>query len=83
MNNIPTFEELAHQEGWRNGDQLDISDMATLSRYITSLHVEAALKAAVLNGYCKNIGPEGGNEYDSFEIDKDSILSSYPLENIK
>lgn len=43
------------------------------------LHVEAALKAAVENAETKWI-KYTDNDY---EVDEDSILNSYPIENIK
>lgn len=43
------------------------------------LHVEAALKAASENAETRYI-PYTDDEY---EIDKNSILNSYPLDNIK
>lgn len=42
------------------------------------IHVEAALKAAIYNAETKII-----KYTDDYEVDKHSILSSYPLENIK
>ena len=42
------------------------------------LHVEAALKAASEDAHTKDVPYT-----DDVEVDKDSILSAYPLENIK
>jgi hypothetical protein len=49
-----------------------------------TFHVEAALKAASEKATTKNIW-EGntGSEYCDVVVDKNSILNSYPLENIK
>jgi hypothetical protein len=48
------------------------------------IHVEAALKAASGKATTKNIW-EGntGSEYCDVVVDKNSILNSYPLKNIK
>ncbi len=46
------------------------------------LHVEAALKAASEKAEIKYIEPDGCATGDYYDIDKDSILNSYPLENI-
>jgi len=42
------------------------------------LHVEAALKAASEDAHTKDVPYT-----DDVEVDKDSILNAYPLENIK
>jgi len=42
------------------------------------LHVEAALKAASKEAYTKDVPFS-----DDVEVDSNSILNSYPLENIK
>jgi len=49
------------------------------------LHVEAALKSAIENATIDDIGsPNGDGEWMYCGIvDKDSILNSYPLDNIK
>jgi len=44
------------------------------------LHVDAALKSACENAWAKHYRDSDGCEYD---VDEDSILSAYPLENIK
>jgi len=56
------------------------------------LHVEAALKAAAEKAITEkpkeqtqpitwnNVSPD---DYNYFDVDKDSILNAYPLENIK
>ena len=48
------------------------------------LHVEAALKEASENAETEDVW-EGntGSEYCDTNVNKDSILNSYPLENIK
>lgn len=48
------------------------------------IHVEAALKSAAENAELDDIGSHNGEEWISHTIvDKDSILKSYPLDNIK
>ena len=44
----------------------------------TKLHVEAALKAAASDAHTKDVPYT-----DDVEVDKESILNAYPLENIK
>jgi hypothetical protein len=44
------------------------------------LHVEAALKAAVENA---ELDRDAGQDLNGISIDKDSVLNSYPLDNIK
>jgi hypothetical protein len=45
------------------------------------LHVEAALKAAYNNSECVNKAKFSGDQ--NWQVDEDSILNSYPLEQIK
>ena len=48
------------------------------------LHVEAALKAAGENARIKANTQQGGSMFtDDFEVVKESILNSYPLDQIK
>ena len=75
MNKIPTAEEYLN------------SKVGTRSAWITEmmiefakLHVEAALKAASKNADVKLVS---GVMDDYRVIDEDTILKSYPLENIK
>jgi hypothetical protein len=52
----------------------------SLMKEFAKLHVDAALKAACENAWVKHYRDSDGCEYD---VDEDSILSAYPLENIK
>ena len=74
MNKIPTAEEFALQDGYDK-----VIDHVTETRMIefAKLHVEAALQAASKNAEV-NV-----TNYHNYEVDDDSILNSYPLENIK
>jgi hypothetical protein len=45
------------------------------------LHVEEALKAAYNNSECVNKAKFSGDQ--NWQVDEDSILNSYPLEQIK
>ena len=48
------------------------------------LHVEAALKAAAENAETETYGVWGFEGWmDDYRVDKNSILNSYPLDNIK
>jgi hypothetical protein len=74
-NKIPTAKEYL---GWTIiGNIENPVEELKLIRF-AKLHVEAALKAAAENAI--TICDEGG---ETGFVDKDSILSSYPLENIK
>ncbi len=61
---------------WTNGVLDDMIEFA-------KLHVEAALKAVSEKADVEYIEPDGCATGDYYEIDKDSILNSYPLANIK
>jgi hypothetical protein len=82
MEQIPTAEELIDKTGshefWQEFHWVkeDLNDkMIEFAR----LHVEAALKAAFINGELTHI-KYTENDYC---IDEKSIINSYPLENIK
>jgi len=72
MEKLPTAREFY--------DKHDSDDCVVMMIDFAKLHVEAALKAASEDGQAK---------YDPIfevyvsDVDKDSILKSYPLENIK
>jgi hypothetical protein len=67
MEKIPTVREFCQR--W--GEDIDI-EHAMIE--FAKLHVEAALEAASEKGRCSN---------GTSVVIKDSILNSYPLENIK
>lgn len=81
MNNIPTAEEFALQDGWHK-----VIDHVTKTRMVefAKLHVQAALKVA-----SENVKVDIEIEDSFFQtnvikiVKKDSILNSYPLTNIK
>ena len=80
-NKIPTAEEYYHKNGgW------EVMDWHTKKMMIefAKLHVQDALKAAsekviLIDDVCEVLQKHWFEEY----IDKDSILNTYPLENIK
>lgn len=88
MSNIPTAKEFLDSYKKTIGVRL-ISDMSPeqISNYaieFAKLHVQAALKAASKQAKTKEdvaIFAEGS--YRTQVVDKESILNSYPLENIK
>ncbi len=92
MEKLPTAEELINKiydEFYEtNGYYLRISNPEIFAKTIAiefaKLHVEAALKAASENAETEE---EAGNPYDPddryYVVDKESILNSYPLDNIK
>ena len=55
-------------------DKHDSDDCVVMMIDFAKLHVEAALKAASENAEITDYG---------YSVDRDSILNSYPLENIK
>lgn len=57
---------------------LNHADIKTAMIEFAKMHVEAALKAASENADMKDVPYT-----DDIEVDKDSILYSYPLANIK
>ena len=75
MSNIPTAEEFFRlSEDWgKTGEQVHQKMIE-----FANLHVEAALKEAVKKVIVNNYIGEGG-----IKVSKNSILNSYPLENIK
>ena len=84
-NKIPTAEEFAERnqydlESHDEGGYLGIDTKIFAEKLIefAKLHVEAALKAASEDAHTKDVPYT-----DDVEVDKDSILSAYPLENIK
>jgi len=75
MNKIQTAEEFAkpHRKSVLGYDVLTVDEAIEFAK----LHVEAALKQAT---ECAEVNVLNYNDY---EVDKKSILNSYPLENIK
>jgi hypothetical protein len=74
--NIPTAEEFLNEKA--------TPPYAFLCENIiefAKLHVEAALKQAAHESQCYNKAKFPGDE--NWVVDIDSILNSYPLENIK
>ena len=69
-NKFPEFEHLDNGNIWVNIENIMIE--------FAKLHVEAALKNAALEAHTRDIPYT-----DDVEVDEDSILMSYPLENIK
>ena len=64
------FDELDSGDIWSNIEDLMIE--------FAKFHVEAALKAASEDSHTKDVPYT-----NDVEVDRDSILSAYPLENIK
>jgi hypothetical protein len=91
-NNIPTAEEFLSTYSIEYGDSKNNSRAIVKASEATNaliefakLHVKSALEAASDNATIDDIGsPNGDGEWMYCGIvDKDSILNSYPLENIK
>ena len=88
MSNIPTAEEFFYsiivQSSIDENGNYSICDIQEALIEFAKLHVEAALKAASKQAKTKEdvaIFAEGS--YRTQVVDKESILNSYPLENIK
>jgi len=85
-NDIPTAEKFKYSKQ-KFGEPL-ISDENVMIEF-AKLHVEAALKEAAEKAVMKNHNEdyhyedEDGDFPEFLVIDIDSILNSYPLENIK
>jgi hypothetical protein len=92
MEDLPTAEELFKKYSWTaklDGETLKVVDRQDFLKAIklyAKLHVEAALKEASENATVTPIDHEEISE-GSFRpiwgVDDDSILNSYPLNNIK
>lgn len=89
MKEIPTAEEFL-KGCEHDGSFIPVSEVKRLMIDFAKLHVEAALKAAYENADLKE--EEAGDEQicwnesqmgDCYVLDKNSILSAYPLTNIK
>jgi len=88
MEKIPTIKELFNKYSnlyqFEEGDPkylIDREDFMTALTEFTKLHVKAALEAATKRAVAEAYQPDYG-AMDAF-IDKESILSAYPEENIK
>ncbi len=77
MSNIPTAEEFSKKYS-RLRSSMAISDLTSCMIEFAKFHVEAALKQA-----SKRYLHDETHTSDSPDFLKDSILNSYPLENIK
>jgi hypothetical protein len=77
---LPTAEEFALKDGWEKViDHLTIKRMQDFAK----LHVEAALKAAKKKTYKKVNMMHYEDELYKDEILTNTIIKSYPLNNIK
>jgi hypothetical protein len=76
MTEISTVEEFWFKNTGQNINQEEYSAMIEFAK----LHVEAALKEASEKA---NYNTYGHEHIEEVWIDKDSILNSYPLTNIK
>jgi hypothetical protein len=83
MSTIPTAEEfLLASESYFNKDNSPGNLNSHLLIAFAKMHVEAALKAASEQASCSR-SYSGWSDGSSFEVNKDSILDSYSLTNIK
>jgi hypothetical protein len=76
-NNIPTVEEFIEQT--YSFVPFELDQITELMREFAKIHVEAALKEASEKA---EITYTVEKTWDFTEVDKDSILNSYPLTNI-
>ena len=80
MEKVPTAcEFITSTPGHLTGDV----DDETLMIEFAKMHVEAALKEASEKADTIYVEEDGCATGDYYEVDKDSILNSYPLTNIK
>jgi hypothetical protein len=76
---IPTVEELSKEFELETRKGILIhNSVYAFAKHFARLHVEAALKAAA-----DNVDYESVPYTDEYTISKHSILSAYPLKNIK
>lgn len=66
-----------HASEFINNDNLNINELENLMIHFAREHVEAALKEADIKG---SEYMSGGANYEEYQ---QSIINSYPLENIK
>lgn len=81
MSKIPTAEEFVMRGHLWVGDDKDVDDLAKSHIEFAKLHVKAALKEA--SEKASTTYSEELLLGEVYNIDKDSILNAYPLENIK
>jgi len=80
MEKIPTAEEFMRTFTTGKTEETPQEYVQDMLIAFAKLHVEAALKEASVKTYKASIGH--GNVYHT-ESARDSILKSYPIENIK
>ena len=88
---IPTAEDFSDNYSFIpqfGDDHIDHYAIYKFAVEFAKLHVEAALKAASEKAIVKRItgysGDEsGGQSWQKISVEKASVLSAYPLENIK
>lgn len=84
MNTIPISKEFIHQfqDKFRENDGGVVNQLMVA---FAKLHVEAALEAAAENAKSIDEGSVNrhGDWSEYYVVDKESILSAYPLTNIK
>ena len=80
MTNIPTAKEF-----WDSKCKTDeLKSPGDIMIEFAKIHVEAALKAASEKARIKSNTQQGNFMFiDDFVVKKESILNSYPLENIE
>ena len=81
MTNVPTAEEIYNDFQFNyKGDENRVLEAM---REFAKLHVKSALKAASEKARIKANTQQGNSMFiDDFEVKKESVLNSYPLENI-
>ena len=77
MSTIPTAREFILQ----NRDRFEKISVDQWLIEFAKLHVGPALKAAYNNSECVNKAKFSGDQ--NWQVDEDSILNAYPLDNIK
>jgi hypothetical protein len=78
---LSKYDVVEHDEGGYLG--VNEENLYKIMIEFAKLHVEAALKEASEKAKTIYIEPDGCATGDYYDVDKESILNSYPLDKIK
>jgi hypothetical protein len=79
MKNVPTAEEFLSSKLGKT----PIGVLPEILREFAKLHCEAQVKEITEKVKVVYIEPDGCATGDYYDVDKDSIITAYPLSNIK
>mgnify|MGYP001473433198 CR=1 FL=1 len=89
MSKIPTAEELLENYRFEAGEHIGNRDydlMCSFAIEFAKLHVQEALETAYQKSVVEEqeiYDPLNGDSWNQYVLKEESILNSYPLENIK